>query len=244
MTKFTYVNGSFEIPENYFELTLEHYGLFDGKTEHAFIISQLTGLSQDEVIQIDCTPIVEGLEFIKTKPSEEIERDTKIIIDNQLIDLKEDIGQYQFGQKLIAVKEIDGDNMARMAAVYLQPYVDGGKFDADRIQQTEDKLLQMPVAECYPVIMHIAKGLYDILEYESKMPTPTISAEQRQAGIDKFKILGDFNIIDQLAQGDVTKYEEVLAIEYNVIRNKLLRMNLSSIFEKTYSTILNAKSRR
>jgi hypothetical protein len=52
------------------------------------------------------------------------------------------------------------------------------------------------------------------------------------------------NTIDVIAGGKVWRYEDVLAIDYNTIFAKLLKMNISNKFETRYREVLKLKNSR
>lgn len=52
------------------------------------------------------------------------------------------------------------------------------------------------------------------------------------AGINELNILGDVNLIDALAGGDVLKWEAILDLPYGTIFDKQLRDNILAKIDK------------
>lgn len=96
------------------------------------------------------------------------------------------------------------------------------------------------LTEVYPIYLNLLNQLEDIRKLEKRLESEPTQA-QKAAGIDRFKELGYMNQIDMVAQGDVTKYEAVLAIDYNTIFTKLLQIKISNTFAEDYRRIITQK---
>jgi hypothetical protein len=67
-------------------------------------------------------------------------------------------------------------------AIYLQPLIDGGEFNADRVAQVELELMEKPILQFYPVGFFFLKQyqnfgksrIENFLQYLKKMLTKTI----------------------------------------------------------------------
>jgi len=74
-------------------------------------------------------------------------------------------------------------------------------------------------------------------EYLSNEP----DADSINAGIRDFDELGEINIIDNLAGGDVLKWEDVKRLPYYQVFDKLRKQTIENKFNKRYQKILTDK---
>lgn len=51
---------------------------------------------------------------------------------------------------------------------------------------------------------------------------------EREAGVERLNQFGIINVIDSLADGDLTKYEEVLQMDCNTVFTKM-KMNIEKV---------------
>lgn len=244
MYSFKCSGKEFEIPTSYFDLTVKEYLSIVNQETNLDWLAMKTGFTKEELIFIDLEPVLNALNFISEHPTGVIEHTNQVIINDLLFTLKKDIGEYQFGQKILAVQKLDEGDPVGALAVYLEPLVHCAKFDAERIDEVREILIEMNCGEVYGAVGFVTEWILEALKKERALPSVPISAEQTQAGINNFEELGVFNLIDDLAHGQPWRYEEVLAIDYNTIFMKLRRMNISAIFERRYSDILRAKHNR
>jgi hypothetical protein len=132
-------------------------------------------------------------------------------------------------------------DLVQLVAVYVQPIVDGVEFDPEQLFGISEQLDSMPVQTVYPFGIHLKNQLTKILDIETKRLQPTITHDQRKAGIEIFDELGIFNTIDMIAGGNVLNYDPVLKIDYGTIFNKLLLTNKSVIFERNLAEVMKPK---
>lgn len=62
-----------------------------------------------------------------------------------------------------------------------------------------------------------------INQVEKKYLHSQPEAKQLQAGIQQLDVLGDINIIDNLAQGDILKWHKIRKMKYSDVFNKMLK---------------------
>jgi len=81
-----------------------------------------------------------------------------ISFDDQEIKVSLQLDMCSFGQKVVAGQalknykgRIANDSLAEVVAIYLQPVIDKGKFDVDRIDEIKLKVLSMPARIVYPL---------------------------------------------------------------------------------------------
>ena len=138
------------------------------------------------------------------------------------------------------IKDINLD-LVQLVAVYIQPIVDGVEFDPEQLVQIMHTLDNLSVANVYPFGIHLKNQLTKILDIETKRLQPTITNDQRKAGIETFDELGLFNTIDMIAGGNVLNLDPVLKIDYGTVYNKLLLTNKSVIFERKLAEVMKPK---
>lgn len=229
---------SFDVPNSYNDLTVRQmFDLIEAKDNEERIIFLLTGLNLAEAAFIDFNEIMKYLSFLKESPYK-LESSNYVKIDDKDFLIPEDIGSGSWGSKIIAAQSYNENKPLRMLSAYLQPIYDDSDLKIDRLEQIEKKLLDLKVSDVYPAINHVAAELKRWKDIEKKLFTSKPTPEQIRAGIDMFNQLGEFNTIDMIAGGDVTKYNEVLKVDYSSIFNKLVKINLTAIFERNYNEIL------
>lgn len=76
-------------------------------------------------------------------------------------------------------------------------------------------------------------------EYLVADPDP----DMQMAGISDLNIFGDMNTIDALAEGDVTKYETIKLLPYNVIFDKSYKDIVERRIEKKYAKLKEPKKK-
>jgi hypothetical protein len=80
--------------------------------------------------------------------------------------------------------------------------------------------------------------LKSIIERDNGRLKSDITIEQKQAGIDMFNELGDFNTIDMIAEKYSYSHSEVEQLSYNLIFLILLKSNISAKFESNYTKLM------
>lgn len=78
------------------------------------------------------------------------------IFHKERITIPKKVEGFSIGQSIIIRQRLDEvktyDELISYAlAVYLQPKIDGGDFDSDRIESIEAEILNMPITETYPL---------------------------------------------------------------------------------------------
>lgn len=90
-------------------------------------------------------------------------------------------------------------------------------------------------------LMDETKVIYELETQQLKsMPDP----DKIAAGIDELNIFGDKNTIDQLAGGDILKWNDIKKLPYEQVFEKQLMLIKTSAFEKKYTKILSEKSKQ
>jgi len=78
----------------------------------------------------------------------------QFIYKKQFITFPKQVEGFSIGQSILIRQRLDEvktyDELISYAlAVYLQPKIDGGDFDSDRVDEIEDEILKMPITETY-----------------------------------------------------------------------------------------------
>lgn len=206
---------SFEIPEGYEDLTLGQYIdrlKWDGE-DILDLVKTMTGLG-DEVIRNTDTEyvmntIVSRLGWLKTPPSFMFTEDTpedkrielpvpsKINIDKYVVVVPKDIEFETYGQKIslqIHIKMSQKEELTVVEiipfclAIYLQPVLEGRKYDEDRARRLIPKILEMNFVDAYSVGSFFLDNLTRLLKGKtSKSPV-------KRTGTRLLRILRNFNL--------------------------------------------------
>ena len=142
--------------------------------------------------------------------------------DPLLFDLK----RKTYGQKLVACDALRKDPTMFGVAAVVDVYFPGQKSS------------RQPLGVTLPRYLAIVEQLEKILRVEQGNLRTEPTPEQLRAGISEFDKLGNFNQIDDLAMQLRMTYDDVLALEYIVVYQKLLKNKISSNFEKRYRAII------
>ena len=169
----------FNIAENISELCTFQYCEMNKHRDNLNIVrllSILTGIDYTVLNNSDCSqfePILQLLNFdSKDKPLHEIECPESIVIDKKEIEVIKEIGQETFGQKVFAQQIVNDmiaercdkiEALVKVAAIYLQPKIDGS-FDDKKARQLETKLMELPIIDVYPV------GNFFLSKYVNYLP--------------------------------------------------------------------------
>lgn len=230
---------NFTIPNSYADLTVEDYEFIkDNENDQVAIAMRLTGLDIGQVALIEWDSIRPYLEFLQVSPLESAEPINILELGEKIYTLPDDIRTCWFAQKLSAFAHLLDNDLLTAMCVYLQPLVFGPDFEPDDLEKTKALLQASDMDAVYSCVAFIVDQLKEIAEIEKKLdlkPTP----EQIEAGVKNFNVLGDFNVIDQLANGDPLKYDKILRMDYNTIYNKLLKNNITAKYDRAYSKIIN-----
>lgn len=77
-------------------------------------------------------------------------------------------------------------------------------------------------------------------EYLSSSPDPDLI----NAGIERLNELGETNLIDALANGDILKWEKIKALPYHKVFDKQRKMKLEADIQKDLARIQKEKAKR
>lgn len=242
MIEFKSKLGSFNIPTSFADLKMKDLEYLRKNRESSLkVFARLTGLKEEKVMILNLDPILPHLDFLDKDVLDSIDESEEIFIEERRFDIPSDISRLQWGQKLLSSDAVRDGRIIDALSIYLQPIYFDEAFDADKAEKMNDVLENCDVESVYGGAKFIIKQLEELADKEVKALKSEISHEQKLAGIESFNQLGHFNSIDMIAGGDVLKYEDVLALDYNTIFNKLFLMNLTTKFEKRYSEIMKPK---
>ena len=232
---------SFKIASGWEDLTVEQVEqlkIKDGKDIDKLRI--LTTLTDKKMSMIDLNGLIPYLDFIDKPLIDFTEPLNEIVINNKILTLKEDLGVYTYGQKILSTEAIKAGDFLEAIAVYLEPLISDEDFNHKKIDSVKQMLLPLNAVTVYSVFKFISNQLLKLVERDKTLAQePTY--EQQKAGIKNFNQLGEFNTYDMLALGQPWRYNDILALDYNTIFNKLLKNKISSNFETKYSEIMRAK---
>jgi len=182
------------------------------------VIERLTGLSIDEQVFIDLNEIAPYINFLQENPFETIEK----IEYYKGEALPNDVGECSFEKKIQACSNLD--NPIKVLSIY---------SNVDECIVLEDN-----IEDVYGAYLYIMDSLNAIIKRDNNALESKVTHEQKQAGIDMFNDLGDFNTIDLIARDYNYTHREVELLAYNLVFLILYRINISNRFEKNYSEII------
>lgn len=101
--------------------------------------------------------------------------------------------------------------------------------------RTQEQFLNCSVFDAFAGYAWIVEEVMGIYEVEKLKLFREPTQQQKNAGIEEFEQLDDIPIIDDLAGGDVTKWNEILELPYGQVLRKLLLTRI----QKEYSERLS-----
>lgn len=95
---------------------------------------------------------------------EELPVPKSIVFMSRAIPIPQNIGRLSIGQAIQARKSLEGVKDTReclsiITAIYLQPLIDGAKFDHVRAIEIEQDLLLMPITDIFPIGFFLLRQL-------------------------------------------------------------------------------------
>lgn len=208
MIKFKTKLRNFEIPTSWDDLKFTDYEKLVGANDIE-ALSILTGLNDIELKLIDIEGIVPYIQFLQ--------EDVNLI---EPIDYGIDVGQESYEKKIVACSDIG--NIKHVVTTYFK--------------------LCSPIESfnCFDIFTrynHLLSQLKEIIERDNERLKFDPTVEQKQAGLDNFNELGEFNTIDMIAEKYKYTHKEVEQLPYNLIFLILLKQNISRKFEDNYRKI-------
>lgn len=95
-----------------------------------------------------------------------------------------------------------------------------------------------------PFICWVRDSLEQIITLEREYLTSQPDNDLINAGIESLNELGDMNVIDMLAQGDILKWNMIKRLPYHDVFDKLRKNKLEGDIQKRYQKIQTAKAKR
>ena len=216
MIKFKTKIKDFSIPTNWNDVIFKDYLRLQNSNELE-ALKILTGLNEIELQLINIEDIVPYIEFLQS----DISQIEPLNFINDTI-LPSDIGECTFEDKILACRSID--NIVKVICIY-------SKLD-------ENDILNTSCENVFSAYNYLILQLKSIIERDNGRLKSDITVEQKQAGIDMFNELGDFNTIDMIAEKYKYSHSEVEQLSYNLIFLILLKSNISSKFESNYTKLM------
>ena len=102
--------------------------------------------------------------------------------------------------------------------------------------------MQFKIVEYFPAVNFIVNGLDKIIELEVKRLTSQPKEELIMAGVEKMQVYGDLNTIDQLAGGDMLKWNEIEKMPWQYVFTKLCMEKDRADIQESYSEIIRLKN--
>jgi len=216
MIKFKTQIKDFNLPTSWNDVIFKDYLRLQSSNELE-ALKILTGLNEIEILMLDIEQIVPYIEFLQ----DDISQIEPLNFINDTI-LPTDIGECTFEDKILACRSID--NITKVISIY-------SKLD-------EIDILNASCESVFSAYNYLILQLKSIIERDNGRLKSDITIEQKQAGIDMFNELGDFNTIDMIAEKYGYLHSEVEQLSYNLIFLILLKSNISTKFESNYTKLM------
>ena len=142
------------------------------------------------------------------------------------------IDDFQF-RKILELRSIDWDSnydcILKIIPVYLDKQID------------VENLL---ICECLPIAKFIVTEIERINKRENEKLSQKTTSEERAAGIDKLKQLGDFMLIDSIAKRMHISHDDVLNLPYLLIFMMQWKDKELSDFKDRLNNIMQKQNER
>jgi len=239
----------YEIPTSWNEITYKQYKDIQGEEDEIKLLSILCNIPTNIVSRLGNKTISNLsmlLSFLNTTIDLEGVKcpEYLTLLDDLKIHLVKDIKLKTFGQKIYLHEILKGEDiniidiLAEVLLVYSQEQITKNHFDVSKINELNNVFDEINLVSLYSTAMQYVNQLKDILEAESNRLGSEPTREQKLAGIDKFSEYGIMNTIDALAGGDLTKYEAIENMAYNLVFVKMARNKTQSEFDENYRKVL------
>lgn len=97
----------------------------------------------------------------------------------------------------------------------------------------EVELMEMDIVRFYSLLNDIIQQIEGVLKAEEEHLTPTHTNVKWEAveGSKRLSVMGVLPLVDNLANGDILKYDEIMKIPYQTVFNKLKLDTINSDLE-------------
>ncbi|HET8838051.1 MAG TPA: hypothetical protein VFM82_03565 [Flavobacteriaceae bacterium] len=130
----------------------------------------------------------------------------------------------------------------------LPELINDGEFETLIFECFEKKINRKKInalkpTEAWQFILWVYDELQNISKMEKQYLSSTPEPDLINAGIETLNELGETNLIDTLANGDVLKWEEIKKMPYHVIFDKQRKMKLEADIQKNLARIQRDKAK-
>ena len=98
--------------------------------------------------------------------------------------------------------------------------------------------------DVFSLVLWVKDQMESISKMEQEFLVSDTDPDMMAAGINELQQFGDLNTIDQLAGGDILKYDAVKSLRYNVIFDKQYKMNVEAKIQKKLIKIQSSKNKK
>ena len=107
----------------------------------------------------------------------------------------------------------------------------------------DEKLLTLDVFSFFAFYRYVESEVVRVSEIEQKLLSHEPTADEVASGIDRFNIFGVAIQIDNLAKGDITKWEVIRKMPYEHCLLKLVMDKTANDFTRDYQELMIKKQR-
>lgn len=108
----------------------------------------------------------------------------------------------------------------------------------------KDKISKLSLKEAMEFVLWLTDSLAMIIQNEKANLSSMPDIDLVNAGVNRLDILGEANLIDSLAGGDILKWEKVKKIPYHRVFDKQLKSKIENDIQRDLSKIQRDKSKQ
>jgi hypothetical protein len=156
---------------------------------------------------------------------------------------KSNILEKSFAQKLDAIEIM---NIYKDKQVLALPYIvavfSQELYDRKQNEQIEKEVRQTAWSVAYPQAMYYLNALAKEEEFlKNSLIELRKEPEQIEAGVDELSVFGNYSAIDRLANGDILKHKEVLALSIAEVNFKMIYQNQVDYYLQKLRDVMRRK---
>jgi hypothetical protein len=134
--------------------------------------------------------------------------------------------------------------LPQVIAHYLYAAINKQSYDEVKAEDFAEIIRASPVEPCLHIGLFLLANTNRLTGIELSEFSGPVDDAIIGAGVEVFEKYGDVNNLDTLSMGDVTKWNDIKAIDRGTVYTKLSKLKDTSIFQKAYTEILNREAKR
>jgi hypothetical protein len=132
----------------------------------------------------------------------------------------------------------------QLIAHYLYSSITKQQYDEAKAEVFTEVISASPMLPCIQIGLFLVAETYRLIKVELSEFSGPVDEAIIEAGVEIFEKYGDVNNLDTLSMGDVTKWNDIKALDRGTVYTKLSKLKDTTIFQKAYTEILNREAKR